>query len=128
MRTTSGFWSVEEVRRDFVANVSHELKTPLTSIRGYAEALEEGVVTPAEGGRVIASEADRLERVVESADRFDPAAAQRVSQGRRYVSREGGQVQRRHGDSPREPDRARVLHAVAGLNLMNVSPYFHRSR
>ncbi|MCA1791664.1 MAG: HAMP domain-containing protein, partial [Thioalkalivibrio sp.] len=32
---------LEAVRRDFVANASHELKTPLTSIRGYAEALVE---------------------------------------------------------------------------------------
>jgi two-component system phosphate regulon sensor histidine kinase PhoR len=33
---------LEKVRRDFVANASHELKTPLTSIRGYAETLLEG--------------------------------------------------------------------------------------
>jgi two-component system phosphate regulon sensor histidine kinase PhoR len=33
---------LEQVRRDFVANASHELKTPLTSIRGYAETLLEG--------------------------------------------------------------------------------------
>jgi two-component system phosphate regulon sensor histidine kinase PhoR len=33
---------LEQVRRDFVANVSHELKTPLTSIRGFAETLLEG--------------------------------------------------------------------------------------
>jgi two-component system, OmpR family, phosphate regulon sensor histidine kinase PhoR len=32
---------LEQVRRDFVANASHELKTPLTSIRGYAETLAE---------------------------------------------------------------------------------------
>ena len=33
---------LERVRRDFVANASHELKTPLTSIRGFAETLMEG--------------------------------------------------------------------------------------
>ena len=33
---------LEQVRRDFVANASHELKTPLTSIRGFAETLVEG--------------------------------------------------------------------------------------
>ncbi len=54
-----------EAQRSFLESVSHELKTPLTSIRGYAEALEEGAVTPAEGGRVVAAEADRLERLVQ---------------------------------------------------------------
>ena len=53
-----------EAQRGFLESVSHELKTPLTSIRGYAEALEEEAVSPAEGGRVIAAEADRLERLV----------------------------------------------------------------
>ncbi len=53
-----------ESQRSFLESVSHELKTPLTSIRGYAEALEEGAVSPAEGGRVVAAEADRLQRLV----------------------------------------------------------------
>lgn len=35
---------LERVRRDFVANVSHELKTPLTSIRGYVETLLDGAI------------------------------------------------------------------------------------
>jgi two-component system sensor histidine kinase BaeS len=58
-------------QRSFLESVSHELKTPLTSIRGYAEAIEEHAVTPAEGSRVIASEADRLQRLV--ADLLDLA-------------------------------------------------------
>jgi two-component system phosphate regulon sensor histidine kinase PhoR len=35
---------VDRVRSDFVANVSHELKTPLTSIRGFVETLEDGAI------------------------------------------------------------------------------------
>lgn len=59
---------LEQVRRDFVANASHELKTPLTSIRGYAETLLEG--DPPERLRLqfLASIRDntlRLQRMVE---------------------------------------------------------------
>jgi two-component system phosphate regulon sensor histidine kinase PhoR len=36
---------LERIRRDFVANVSHELKTPLTSIKGYVETLQNGAKT-----------------------------------------------------------------------------------
>ncbi|HEY6522805.1 MAG TPA: HAMP domain-containing sensor histidine kinase [Solirubrobacteraceae bacterium] len=53
-----------ESQRAFLESVSHELKTPLTSIRGYAEAVAEDAVAPAEGGRIIGAEADRLERLV----------------------------------------------------------------
>jgi two-component system sensor histidine kinase BaeS len=60
-----------ESQRSFLESVSHELKTPLTSIRGYAEAIAEQAVTPAEGSRVIVSEADRLQRLV--ADLLDLA-------------------------------------------------------
>ena len=35
---------LDNVRTDFVANVSHELKTPLTSIRGFVETLEDGAI------------------------------------------------------------------------------------
>ena len=34
----------DRMRRDFTANVSHELKTPLTSISGYAELMENGII------------------------------------------------------------------------------------
>ncbi len=53
-----------EAQARFLESVSHELRTPLTSIRGYAEALEEDAIPPAESARVIGAEADRLERLV----------------------------------------------------------------
>ena len=53
------------VERQFLLSVSHDLRTPLTSIRGYAEALADGALPdPAVGGNVILSEARRLERLV----------------------------------------------------------------
>jgi len=51
--------------RDFLLSVSHDLRTPLTAIRGYGEALSDGAVTDnAHAGAVITSEARRLERLV----------------------------------------------------------------
>ncbi len=59
--------SNEQLRQEFTANVSHELKTPLTSISGYAELIETGLAKPgdvAEFGRKIHSEATRMLRLV----------------------------------------------------------------
>ena len=53
----------ESIRREFTANVSHELKTPLTSISGFAELLKEGNVpndTVVDFSNTIYSEAQRL--------------------------------------------------------------------
>ena len=59
---------MENSRREFVANVSHELRSPITSIRGFAEGMAEGVI-PAEEHprylRLVAEESNRLSRLVE---------------------------------------------------------------
>ncbi len=54
----------QDAERSFLLSVSHELKTPLTAIRGHAEALQDGVLGPQPTGSVIEREARRLERLV----------------------------------------------------------------
>jgi signal transduction histidine kinase len=59
---------LEAIRRDFVANVSHELKTPLTSISGYADTLLADDVDPPTRARflgTIAANAHRMQRLVD---------------------------------------------------------------
>jgi two-component system sensor histidine kinase BaeS len=53
-----------EAERSFLLSVSHELKTPLTSIRGWAEALADGAVDAQDAAETVAGEAARLERLV----------------------------------------------------------------
>ena len=59
---------LEQVRTDFAANVSHELKTPLTSIKGFVETLQNGAIENPEMAqkflRIIMLEADRLTRLI----------------------------------------------------------------
>jgi two-component system phosphate regulon sensor histidine kinase PhoR len=60
---------LENMRRDFVANVSHEIKTPLTAIKGFVETLHQGSVdNPEEAKRflgIIQKHVDRLSSIVE---------------------------------------------------------------
>ena len=53
-----------DAERAFLLSVSHELKTPLTAIRGYAEGLADGAFGADEAARTIGVEAGRLERLV----------------------------------------------------------------
>jgi len=59
---------LETMRSDFIANVSHELKTPLTSIKGFIETLLEGAMDDKENNRnflaIIQDHAERLDTLV----------------------------------------------------------------
>ncbi len=58
---------LETMRKDFIANVSHELKTPLTSIKGFVETLLEGALEDKENNRhflqIIQDHINRLDRL-----------------------------------------------------------------
>jgi len=76
---------LEDLRRDFVANVSHELKTPVTSIQGFAEALEAaGANDPEQTKRylsIIVKHAQRLNAIIEdllSLSRLEDGVERRV--------------------------------------------------
>ena len=59
---------LESMRRDFVANVSHELKTPITSIKGFVETLLGGAMDKPEDNKrflgIVAGQADRLNAII----------------------------------------------------------------
>jgi two-component system phosphate regulon sensor histidine kinase PhoR len=91
---------LETVRRDFVANVSHELKTPVASIKGFVETLLDGAVEDPDNARrflgIVGRQADRLASIIE-----DLLALSRIEQS------EGA------GNLPLEPTRiAEVFRAV----------------
>jgi len=60
---------LENTRRDFVANVSHELKTPITSIKGFVETLLAGALKEPENAenflQIIAKQTDRLNEIID---------------------------------------------------------------
>jgi len=67
----------QDAERTFLLSVSHELKTPLTAIRGHAEGLSDGVVAADRAGEVIERETQRLERLI--GDLLDLARLRRRS-------------------------------------------------
>jgi two-component system phosphate regulon sensor histidine kinase PhoR len=84
---------LEYMRRDFVANVSHEIKTPLTAIKGFVETLQQGSIDNPEEARrflgIIQKHVDRLSSIVE-----DLLALSRIEQEdeRRTLKIEEGKI------------------------------------
>ncbi len=65
--------SAAQARQDFTANVSHELKTPLTAISGYAELIENGMADPAQTAEFagqIRQNSDRLLSLIDDTIRL----------------------------------------------------------
>jgi signal transduction histidine kinase len=68
-RMTEQVQRSQQTLRDFLANISHELKTPLTSIHGFSEAVLDGTIDDPDGihrsARIISDESTRVLRLVE---------------------------------------------------------------
>jgi two-component system OmpR family sensor kinase len=128
--------------RHFLLSVSHELKTPLTAIRGYSEGLAEGAVPVEEAADTILAEATRLERLVR--DLLDLARMNRsefsilsgpidlADAAREAVRRYGGQARAfgvtleaaGDGPAPALGDADRTLQVVSNLveNALRLTP------
>jgi signal transduction histidine kinase len=137
-----------EAERAFLLSVSHELKTPLTAIRGYAEGLHEGALPADEAAATIVAESQRLERLV--GDLLDLA---RMNKAEFSVRREpvdlsaiGREAVRRYeaparafgvtleldgpAEAPARGDADRVLQIVSNLveNALRLTPAGGRVR
>ncbi len=128
--------------RSFLLSVSHELKTPLTAITGYAEALRDRAVSPDDAAATIASEAEHLGRLV--GDLLDLARMNTTGFSVHPTEIDLGEVAEEavrryepqaeafdvsltavtHGPAPATADADRVLQVVSNLveNALRLTP------
>ena len=90
IRDVSGPRKLEAMKSEFVANVTHELKTPLTSIKGFAQTLmdEDDLKTRAKFLGVIESEADRMSKLVDDIMALSGIEALGAGEGRADLKKE----------------------------------------
>ena len=110
---------LEAVRRDFVANVSHELKTPVTSIKGFAETLLDGAMDDPEAGAALPAHHRRAGRPPELDHRGPARALQRWSAASRAAAWRSQEARRLptcsrspSRSAPRRPRRKRIAVTV----------------
>jgi two-component system phosphate regulon sensor histidine kinase PhoR len=77
---------MDKVRTDFVANVSHELKTPLTSIKGFIETLEDGAIDDKNNARrflaIIRKHSERLSNIINDLLKLAEIESESKTQGK----------------------------------------------
>lgn len=131
---------LEDIRKDFVANVSHEIKTPITAIKGFADTLLEGALYDRENAekflQTIKSHSERLNSLVEdllmlsrielgdikitkTAVNVDEAAESVIATLRDKAAAKGIQLKKdiQHGLQEIKADRNRLIQIL--LNLVD---------
>lgn len=82
---------LENIRREFVANVSHELKTPITSIEGFIETLQDGAINDPENAarflKIIERNANRLNAIID--DLLTLSKIEQDEEGKQILLQEG---------------------------------------
>lgn len=105
-----------QMEKDFVANVSHELKTPLTSIQGFAQAILDGAVTDMTGAKraaqTIFDETARMSRLV-----GDLLMLARLESGQMPLARDTIDLAER---VPHWVERCRPQATVSGVSIVAV--------
>jgi len=86
-RMADSLEQVERLRKTMVADVAHELRSPLTNLRGYLEALNDGVLPPSQGTfQMLQEEILRLVHLVEDLQQLSRADAARAYLDRQEFS------------------------------------------
>lgn len=120
-----GLARLEELRRNMVSDVAHELRTPLSNIRGYLEALRDGVVKPKR--EIIDSlyeETMLLNRLVDDLQELSLAEARQLKLGRRPVALVDVVNRAMEAARPRAAAKGIALQVdlSEGLPLVNIDP------
>lgn len=117
-----GLTRLEQLRRNMVTDVAHELRTPLSNIRGYLEALRDGVIRPSP--KVIHSlyeEAMLLNRLVDDLQELALAEAGQLNLERRPVALEEIVARTAQLYAPEAARRRLAIHLSLPANLPKVN-------
>lgn len=114
-----------ELRRQMIADIAHDLRTPLSVITGYTEALRDGVLPPTpETFQTMHREAQHLSRLVEDLRTLSLADAGELTLTRQLVPPRGLLERTAAAHLPRAQQMGISLHVTAEANLppVNVDP------
>jgi signal transduction histidine kinase/arylsulfatase A-like enzyme len=108
--TAASLARVESLRKQMVADIAHELRTPLTNIRGYLEAIADGVAEPSEETlNILKAELAQLTRLVDDLEELALAEAGKLKLSREDIDPRDAVVQQLRALQPQADGRGVAL-------------------